>query len=303
MRSTNTKGVVILLLFLVSTLSSAAPTNSNHETDFLVCALSANSNTSNDYRPDINQIAELYNSHLANNYYIEFQKPLDNFISSQSPPIRVKYLPAVPGTLPMVFVGFLCVSLVKNRRMWLTVLARLLWLSKTGFAALPQIALHLARKKQTIHQPSANVSSLCKPKQPCRPRSELEGTLYIGLLHYLAGIPNRTTSLSLAVPHQSFLTQRALSNLWSRSKSNLKTACNHLSFVQIKNNFRPPKFAVKVLSSCLIHTTNCLAFRAGLPVCLSPVFIVTYIARGPPNRVLEQPVVQGEWIQLRFVDN
>ena len=283
MRGKNTKGMVILLLFLVATFTNAATTISNHDRDFVVCALSANSDTHSNHRPDISQIAELYNSHLAS-IYAELRKPPVSLTSPSSPAIAVKSLPAVPGTLLMVLVGFLCVSLVKDRRFWWATLAGLLWLGQAGSAALPQMALYLAGRKQRVQQSSLNVPGLCEPERPCRPRSDLEGTLYIGLLRHLEGIPDSTTPLSLAVSLLSLLVERAFSLEWSRSQSNLKKLCYHLSFLQIKDKYRTPQLAVMRLSSCLIHATNCLTSGA-VPLCLSPSFSIAYIARGPPNEV------------------
>lgn len=284
MRGKNTKGMVILLLFLVATFTHAAPTMSNRDGDFVAYALSTSSDTHTNHRSDISQIAELYNSHLAI-IYAEFRKPPVSPTGSSSSAIAVKSLPAVPGTLLMVLVGFLCVSLVKDRRFWWSALAGLLWLGQAGYVTLPQMALHLAGRKQKVQQSSPNVSGLCKPERPCRPRSDLEGTLYIGLLRHLEGIPDSTTPFSSAVSLLSFPVERTFSLDWSRSQSNLKTLCYRPSFEQTKNKSREPQLAVMRLLSCLIHASNCLTFGAEQPVCFSPAFIVTHIARGPPNQI------------------
>lgn len=284
MRGKNTKGMVILLLSLVATFTQAAPTMSNHEheRDFVACALPASSDTHINHRSDISQIDELYNSHLAI-IYAEFRKPPVSSMVSPSTAITAKSLPAVPGTFLMVLVGFFCVSLVKDRRFWWAALAALSWLGQAGYVALPQLALYLSgRRKQKVQQSSVNVSDLCEPEFPCRTRSDLEGTLYIGLLRHLEGIPDGTTLFSLAVSIPSFLMERTFSLDRSRSQSNLKTLCYRPNFVEIKDK---PQLAIKGLLICLIHATHCLAFRAEQPVCFSPVFIVTYIARGPPYQV------------------
>jgi hypothetical protein len=60
-------------------------------------------------------------------------------------PSQIKSLPAVPGALLMALAGFLCVSLVRDRRIWLTAI---LWVAHVGLATLPQFASHLNAKKQ-----------------------------------------------------------------------------------------------------------------------------------------------------------
>jgi hypothetical protein len=82
-------------------------------------------------------------------------------VKSISYPSQAKSLPAVPGALLMALAGFLCVSLVRDRRIWLTTI---LWIAHVGLATLPQFTSHLNCKKQTgqvLH--STSISELSEP--------------------------------------------------------------------------------------------------------------------------------------------
>jgi len=82
-------------------------------------------------------------------------------IKSISYSSQAKSLPAVPGALLMALAGFLCVSLVRDRRIWLTAI---LWVAHVGLATLPQFVSYLNSKKQAeqfVH--STSISELREP--------------------------------------------------------------------------------------------------------------------------------------------
>ena len=119
-----------------------------------------------------------------------------NSFFSASTPGQLPYakpLPAVPATLFMVLTGFLCVSLVRDRKVWLAALAGLLCVGQTGIKAVPQLALRLCHRNHAEQQFPAE---LIYPYylENSRLRSDIEGTQYIGLLRHLAGIPNKSMS-------------------------------------------------------------------------------------------------------------
>ena len=184
------KGLLVSLSLLVASAVSAVPTVSDYNRDVAALTLSLISDTPHIESYEINQIGEPTNSHLAS-VAAEFLRPP---VDSKSPasPSQPKPLPPVPGAIFLGLAGFLCVSLVRDRRVWLTALAGLLWLGQTGFAALPQLASHIRSKKQ-IQQSATGGQSLIYVSQldgSLRSCSNLEGTEYIGLLRHLAGIPN-----------------------------------------------------------------------------------------------------------------
>jgi len=78
----------------------------------------------------------------------EFHKPPVRYPGVSSPAIVTKSLPAVPGALLMVVVGFVCVSVVRDCRAWLAVATCLLWAGQSGFSLLPRVALCVAGDRQ-----------------------------------------------------------------------------------------------------------------------------------------------------------
>jgi hypothetical protein len=177
----------------------------------------------------------------------------------------VKPLPAVPAAIFMVLSGFLCISLVRDRRFWLAALAGLLWAGQTGIQALPQLALRLSHGNHSRQQFSAELAYPYYLKNSNRLRSDIEGTQYIGLLRHLAGIPD--SPVSSLQSRLSFLRNSSRATSREQESRNLENV---------------PQFAIAQFSSCLFSATNCLAPRAEQCVCFSPAFIFANFPRGPP---------------------
>jgi len=185
--------VVVLLSLLVLTAANAAPTVSNRSSNLVVSAVSPGSDAQIPIVADVTYTIESDDSYLAE-VAAEFLKPPPAFMGSPALPVGAKSLPAVPGALLMVLTGFLCVSLVKDRKVWLAALAGLLWLGQAGIQAVPQLALRLSHRNHTEQQLSAVLTYPYYLENSNRLRSDIEGTQYIGLLHHLAGIPQDTMS-------------------------------------------------------------------------------------------------------------
>ncbi len=185
--------LVVLLSFLILTAANAAPTVSNSNSNFVVSAVSPASDAHIPLVADVTHTIESANSHLAG-VAAEFLKPPAAFTGSSAPPVGAKSLPAVPGALLMVLTGFLCVSLVKDRKVWLAALAGLLWVGQAGIQAVPQLALRLSHRNHTAQQLDAELTYPYYLENSNRLRSDIEGTQYIGLLRHLAGIPQVTMS-------------------------------------------------------------------------------------------------------------
>jgi len=192
--------------------------------------------------PETSQVIESCNSHLAN-IGAELLKPPADF--TQSPLTGARSLPAVPAALFMALTGFLCVSLVKDRRFWLAALAGLLWTGQAGIAALPQLATQLSSKKHIQRKSPVSTVCLHQLENSGRLRSDIEGTEYIGLLHHLAGIPDAKSRYL----HKDTYT------------------------------FQP---AIILARYGLNPLLTCLAAKAEQPVCFSPAFIFAQLPRGPP---------------------
>lgn len=273
------KGLLIFLSLLVASAAIAAPTVSDCNRDLAAAVLSLSADADSTCAYEINQIGEPANSPIAS-VAAEFLKPpaaADRQVSS----IPVKSLPPVPGALFLGLTGFLCVSLVKDRRVWLTALAGLLWLGQTGFAALPQLASHLRSKKQ-IQQSAPTLTYVSELDGSFRLRSDIEGTQYIGLLRHLAGIPDVTMSLPLPVNSLSLRAQRAFSPERSRRGSNLTLPPNGLVSAQNKYKFRLPHFTTGAIVLHLIRTSFCSALKNKQLFPFSTSFIFGHLARSPP---------------------
>ncbi len=263
------KGLITLLSFLIVTTANGAPTLNNCKGKFAARNLSPSSDVQTLSAPEINQSQEICNSHLAS-MAAEFLKPPVTYTGWPSLSNRIKPLPSVPGALLMALTGFLCVSFVKDRKLWLAALAGLLWLGQTGFSAIPNLASQLASKKQIEQQHSLNVAYACKLNDSTRLRSDIEETQYIGLLHHLAGIPDvkstftnkHSSGTNLLIQHHQKLYTKAFDNF--------------------RKNIYTSQLAV-ILDLCISNSPiNCLALRAKQPVCFSPAFTFTNIPRGPP---------------------
>jgi len=269
---TNIKLLIILLSLVTATMVSAHPTMSDGNTNFVVRAVSPTSDVHTPYIPETSQITEHFNSQLAA-IGAEILEPPPEFTDLS--PVGAKTLPPVPAALFMVLTGFLCVSLVRDRRVWLAALAGLLWAGQAGFQVIPQLASNISKHIQ--RKTTANVTLLHRIEDLCRLRSDIEGTQYIGLLRHLAGIPTGTMSLplpasllSLQAPSPSLRAQRAFSPERSRRDA-------------IRNTNEVPRFAIAHFSFLLNPAVICPAARAEQYIYFSPAFIFQRLPRGPPN--------------------
>ena len=93
--------------------------------------------------------------------------------------IDVQQLPAVPATLFMVLSGFLCVSLVRDHKVWLSVVFGALRLGVAGVNVVPRLLVNYS--KVDVKQSSAK-EAICVFRDFFRPMFDVQGTRYVGLL-------------------------------------------------------------------------------------------------------------------------
>jgi hypothetical protein len=281
-RGRNTKGMVMVLLFFVAVPIHGALTVS--DTEGLVCALPSRSHVKPECRLEIGTITGLSNSYLIS-LAAEFHNLPVRFGLSPGPAANVKSLLSAPRTLVIVLIGLLCVLLSEGRRVRLVAFGRLVWAGQAGISFLPQLASHLAGKRQSGRRSySPYVTRLWGRERPCRRHCDIEGTYYTGLLRRLAGIPNGTMSSPLpALP--SLRAKRAFVAERDRTPSNRSAPDYRLSFKQAEHRFRSPQSAVGRLSSLLIRASDCLAPRARQRAYFSTGFVIVNSARGPPYPV------------------
>jgi len=294
-RGSKTKGMVMLLLFLGTAIVYAAPTVNDSVEDGVVFAKSTGSYVYPCYRPEKDNNTGLFKSHLAS-ISEEFNKPPVRYDKSTATVIGVKALPPAPGTLLMVLVGFLCVSLVKDRRIWLATLSGLLWAGQAGISFLPQLALNVSGRALSENQSSSHyLDCSYEPKHPNRLRSDIEGTRYVGLLRYLAGIPNDETSSMplIQVRHKLKQDSGRMSLSFCRrtccSGKSVQSFCYPKTLLQdsFRNTFRyykkAPHFAITPISSCLNQAIHGLIQGTEQLNYFTTAFINASMARGPPD--------------------
>jgi len=156
----NNRRLFVLLLVSFVTAANAAPTAKVDNDGLSVTVLSNCTADHSIYNPSPTQTPlDLHPDTISPG---ETNLRLPAFgAKSTSYPSQTKSLPAVPGALLMALAGFLCVSLVRDRRVWLTAI---LWIAHVSFATLPQFASHLNDKKQAgqlLH--STSISELSEP--------------------------------------------------------------------------------------------------------------------------------------------
>ncbi len=287
MRKNNIKLLITVLSLVAATAVSAHPTMSDYNKSFIVRAVSPTSDAHVPYVSETSQITEFSNSRLAA-IGAEILKPPPEFTDFS--PVGAKTLPPVPAALFMVLTGFLCVSLVRDRRVWLAALAGLLWAGQAGFQAIPQLATNISKHIQ--QKTTANIALLHRSEDLFRLRSDIEGTQYIGLLHHLAGIPAGTMSLPLPASLLSLRAQRAFSPERSRSRSNLNLFASLKRVVSARTNLRrvgfsPPNYPHHLggASPTLHPAFICPAALAERYIYFSPAFIFQQRPRSPPNNI------------------
>lgn len=262
--------LIILLLLVTATATKAGPTMNNYNESFAAGAVSPTSEAHISFVHKTSHIIEPSNALLAN-IGVELLKPPADF--TDSAPVGAKILPPIPAALFMVLTGFLCVSLVKDRRLWLAALAGLLWAGQAGFHAIPQLAAYMSSQKHFQLKTPDNTVCLYRVEDCCRSRSDIEGTGYIGLLHRLAAIPAGTMSLRLPASLPSLQAQR----------TNLIASRKRVVSARTRSSAGALQFAIAHFSSLLDFVVVCPAARAEQYIHFSPASTFARLARGPPE--------------------
>jgi hypothetical protein len=167
----------------------------------------------------------------------------------------------------MVLTGFLCISLVRDRKTWLTVLAGLFAIGQAGVNALPELSrlgrrVHNSRLiEPTLFADYLHLGDYC-------PESYNEQIRFTGLLHHLEGIPQGTSAFShirkIVIPSE------AEESVLIRG---FRSADNHTRVFQ---------HAIVSALSSLSTAYNCLVSGTKQFVCFSPISWFNLIPRGPP---------------------
>jgi hypothetical protein len=248
--------VVLLYVVLLSIAAAAANASPTMTADSAIVPTIQRGIDSQTKAAPNNEATEPTNSKLAD-IGREFRTPpviSTNLIIVASAAERLPYaksLPAVPKALLMALTGFLCVSLIKDRRVWLAVLTGMLWLGQAGIQALPQLASRLSYRNYIEQQSSSKLYPYYL-EDFSRLRSDIKGTRYIGLLYHLAGIPNI--------------------GLIRDSRFSQASSVNKPQPALISKQYTPnPLF-------------KCWTYQARQHIRFSPAFIFQNLPRGPPKQ-------------------
>lgn len=257
---------VFALLFAVAT-AGASPTVATGGT--IVTATSDVADTPTAIIPGNLKVVAPVNSELAI-IGRQLLKPSVNSAGlTNNPPDYAKALPAVPATCFMVLTGFLCISLVRDRRVWLAALTALLWAGNVGIHAVPQLARYACRRAHTNKQLTAGLDRSYLTENTNRLRCDIEGSRFIGLLRYLEGIPHGTMSFLPRIPASWCGANSMRDKLQQESR-------------QTEDKFRTSQFAIAKLLPHLICATSCPATAAEQHIHFSAAFFFDNLARGPP---------------------
>ena len=167
------------------------------------------------------------------------------------------YIPVLPPAIGMVLMGFICVSLFRDRKAWLAVIAFLFAAGQTGITALPELS-RLCRKVHNCQPIEPTLAELYSPGDGFYPANYSEQIRYTGLLHHLAGIPKQTS-------------------VFTNKRISPGRLYRGMGF-----NTRASQHAIVPALSSLNTAYDCLVRPTRQFVCFTPAFIFSCLSRGPP---------------------
>lgn len=196
---------------------------------------------------------------------IETVRPhIASAISGSSQTDAVKSLPAVPTAVLMALIGFLCVSMVRDRRVWLAALSAILWTGWASIRTVPQLASHFCPKTHAGKYFATGAADFYLLKNTDHAHCDIEDTRYISLLNYLAGIPDN---------------KRLSQHFCQAGHANILEQC--------KDRFRQSKLLTTNSLFPIILLTCRLVPITELFVYFKPAFIFQTLSRGPPETASE----------------
>lgn len=273
MSSRNAKWLIVMMSLVTATIANAAPTIDNSDPKPALRSVSRATTEESSSLPQEALFSGTTDSSLAKIADELLKPPANSTVLSALPP-GTRTLPAVPAALFMCLTGFLCITFVRDRKVWLAAAATLLWAGQAGITALPQIASHLISKRQFEQQTNSKLIYVSELQNVDRLRSDLDGTRYIGLLHHLEGIPpaKRNTILDSGF---SMLVSRKAGSLDEYRVSSIKYQVSRIKQPSSQS-------AIAIFSPYAIPALKCLAFEVRQFTSFSPAFIFESLPRGPP---------------------
>ena len=183
---------------------------------------------------------------------------------------HIKNLPALPGAVLMGVIGFLPVTLVRDRKFWMSIFAGLFFLSQTGMHAIPKLTTRLAQQSFPENQPAASLNHAYKFGHTLMV-DRYECIHYTGLLHGLAGSPDEESALIKITGVGN--TRSCVSPVLSAkitTQFNCRSAISLSQSALVARNYD--------LSPSSVYRTR----RSKPLTFFSPAFIFEILPRGPP---------------------
>ena len=271
LKSTKNNGLILLLSLLLLSTAKGAPTLTDCKSKYTSCSFLLHKNIcifSNQQKYPGLTAKNNYENYLA----VEFRKPPASPSGLQASTTNIKSLPSIPDALLMALGGFLCVSIIKDRKFWIAFLTSLLWLGQSGFTILPYLVSHFAHQKPIEQKQKPNTTCICKYGGTTHTRNDVKDTKYIGLLHQLASITkfkNTLTDIHSTITYKNNYYQ----NLHTKAFEYLQIKITHIS-QQLNANKQ----------SRINPLPNCLVLKYSRDIFHSQAYSFPNITRGPPKQ-------------------
>jgi len=201
----------------------------------------------------------------------EIVHPSTSWLDSASPNSTTKSLPALPGAVFMAMIGFLSVTLVRDRKFWISVFVGLVLLSQMGVQTIPKLTARLIRAKLQKNQTMASVAKSGHLNHSLTLVKGYNRTFYVGLLHRLADSTDEDGYLINIARGANSLGN--LNKILSRGETATWTAVGNRSSAQ-------PAFITNHYNIRLSSLYR--AGHAEPTKYFSPAFIFENLPRGPP---------------------
>ncbi len=271
----NIKGLAILLVFFIISSTNASLTFDIYESknSFFSTTNQFNPDEYNQYRKGKRYLTGPYIYQL-NDIESKFNRPFVNYDVQIDSILHYKSMPAGPKALLMVVASFVCISLVRDRRFWINALIGLLWAGQTGLNILPHVVSRLSSNKNDEEFFSFNYDGYYRPVNNGLPVN-LDDTRYIGLLRFLAGIPESAISFPLP-PY-------LLKNFDNREKLDNSYGYAYCNSTNSKKPVTTKQTIIITLLSFSEHSIQYTRFYClKLINVFSESFDFVQLARGPP---------------------
>ena len=182
----------------------------------------------------------------------------------------IRPLPALPGAILMGAIGFLAVTMVRDRKFWLSIFAGLILLTQAGMQNVPKLTNRLACGWLPVKRHTASVSDIFNSDRSSWPVGSFECTHYVGLLHRLAGSHEQ---------NGVFIDVTRRNNTWDRAYRLTSDAAQLCSSAVVS-------LTLPAILENYYGLSPSLPYRAERPEPLkyfSPAFIFANLPRGPPS--------------------